>query len=262
LSARRESSAWAAIAWLIFPAVPVLIARSYHDTLNISRTDPRQWDLGQFLILLGPPAGYAYLAGATACLPDGVERRGWRGWLARRAFWVGVGPWVGFLIGALVLFTSSVVDWLLRKLLSGQRVDAINRALTPEWTNSTTVGLCVFAFLAYAWLAFALAASRRAWRTGRVRKSLGWGLSVTVAFLGSLLGGFWAVTSTFRSFFFDPRVLKVAVVASLSVGLIAGCSPPPTAGDMRRRELFQAMLMAWVLGLALIWRWLSRPRAR
>ncbi len=31
-----------------------------------------------------------------------------------------------------------------------------------------------------------------------------------------------------------------------------------TYGEVRRRELFHAMLVAWVLGLALMWRWWAR----
>jgi len=41
---------------------------------------------------------------------------------------------------------------------------------------------------------------------------------------------------------------------------MSGCASTITYGELRRRELFHAMLIAWVLGLALMWRWWSRPR--
>jgi len=51
----------------------------------------------------------------------------------------------------------------------------------------------------------------------------------------------------------------VALVVGLA--LMSGCGPI-TYGELRRRELFHAMLVAWVLGLALMWRWWSRARPR
>jgi hypothetical protein len=36
---------------------------------------------------------------------------------------------------------------------------------------------------------------------------------------------------------------------------MADVSNTVTYGEVRRRELFHAMLVAWVLGLALMWRW-------
>ena len=33
-----------------------------------------------------------------------------------------------------------------------------------------------------------------------------------------------------------------------------------TYGEVRRRELFHAMLISWTFGLALLWRWWARPR--
>ena len=80
-----------------------------------------------------------------------------------------------------------------------------------------------------------------------------------VGFVGSLFGSFWAVTEAWRSYFFDPRVAGM-VLGAMSVALIGGCADQPTVGQVHRRELFGAMLMAWVLGLALAWRWWSRSR--
>jgi hypothetical protein len=62
-----------------------------------------------------------------------------------------------------------------------------------------------------------------------------------------------------RSYFFDPRVMPLVALA-LGLVLLSGCSSTITHGEMRRRELFHAMLVAWVLGLALMWRWWSRRR--
>jgi hypothetical protein len=46
----------------------------------------------------------------------------------------------------------------------------------------------------------------------------------------------------------------------LTLPLLAGCTSTRTLGDVRRYQFFNALLMAWVLGLALIWRWWSRRR--
>jgi hypothetical protein len=80
-------------------------------------------------------------------------------------------------------------------------------------------------------------------------------------FVGSLFGSFWAVTEAWRSYFFDPTLMPIAL-AALSVAFMSGCGQTLTAGQVHRRELFNAMLMAWVLGLALAWRWWGRPRSR
>jgi hypothetical protein len=50
------------------------------------------------------------------------------------------------------------------------------------------------------------------------------------------------------------------LLAACASALLAGCATTITVGDVRRRDLFRAMLMAWVLGLALLWRWWARPR--
>ena len=82
---------------------------------------------------------------------------------------------------------------------------------------------------------------------------------MAAAFVGSLFGSFWAATSMWRSYFFDARFVPLALLA-VGLAVMSGCAAPITYGDMRRRELFHAMLVAWVLGLALMWRWWSRPR--
>ena len=75
-----------------------------------------------------------------------------------------------------------------------------------------------------------------------------------------LFGSFWAVTEWWRAFFFDPRVVPVLLVAVRLAAAACGCGPV-TYGEVRRRELFHAMLLAWTFGLALLWRWWARARS-
>ncbi len=84
---------------------------------------------------------------------------------------------------------------------------------------------------------------------------------MALGFVGSLIGTFWAITEVWRGYFFDPRTMPI-LVAATSLALMAGCGGTVTYGEVRRRELFQALLMAWLLGLALTWRWWSRPRSK
>jgi hypothetical protein len=51
-----------------------------------------------------------------------------------------------------------------------------------------------------------------------------------------------------------------AILMALCLAVLSGCAAPITYGEMRRRELFHAMLVAWMLGLAFLWRWWSRRR--
>ena len=82
---------------------------------------------------------------------------------------------------------------------------------------------------------------------------------IAATFVGTLFGSFWVATAVWRSYFFDPRIVRLLVVA-LGLTVMSGCATTITYGEVRRRELFHAMLVAWVLGLALMWRWWSRPR--
>jgi hypothetical protein len=79
--------------------------------------------------------------------------------------------------------------------------------------------------------------------------------------VGSLFGSFWAIISAWRRFFFDPRVMPIIAMA-MALVVLSGCSSTITFGEMRRRELFHAMLSAWVFGLAVIWWWSSRRKSR
>ena len=72
-------------------------------------------------------------------------------------------------------------------------------------------GTIVVLTLSYGWLWPAWAALRRAARIGRLRRAFYRGLSVALAFVGSLFGSFWAATSWWRSYFFDPRVVPLIV---------------------------------------------------
>jgi hypothetical protein len=80
-----------------------------------------------------------------------------------------------------------------------------------------------------------------------------------VAFVGSLFGSFFAITQAWRTYFFDTRIVPLALAAA-TVALTSGCTSTMTYGELRRRDLFAAMLTAWLLGLAFVWRWWSRRR--
>jgi hypothetical protein len=262
-SYRREIAL--AAAWLVFPLIPVFLEDLYYQICNLADSprlgpDPHEWDWRLWVIMVGPLAGFSFLAGATQDLPDDPQssRRGLRRLFARRAVWVAVGPWVGllFLLGCYFAFTT------LESLIPTRQSPSSAVPASETWAG-TILGwgfvAAVGGILPYGWLWPAWAAMRRAARVRRARRALDRGLVAAVAFLGSLFGGFWAITSVFRSYFFDSRVVPLI---ALLVGLAAlgGCASPMTYGQLRRRELFHAMLLAWVFGLALMWRWWSRPR--
>jgi hypothetical protein len=264
------------VGWLIFPLVPVVLEDAYYQicALNVdSRArfgpDPRDWGWGLWFMMLGPLLGYGFLAGATVDLPDAVEptSRWWRRLAARRSLWVAVGPWWS----SLLLFAGILAyGYLLSLFPVGQ--NPAPPAPEPgkgtwgepvmEWV-SWALGWVLVAIFGVAWscgwLWPAWAALRRAARTGRMRRALYRGLSVAVAFVGSLFGSFWAATSFWRTYFFDSTVAPLIVMA-IGLAFTSGCAPTITYGELRRRELFHAMLVAWVLGLALMWRWWSRRR--
>jgi hypothetical protein len=261
----RGGSLRAAVAWLIFPVVPAILATAYHGIATIGGadlggTDPRLWAGRTWALALGPLIGYGVLAGATLALPDDPERRGVRSWPMRRAVWVAVGPWSAALIWAAFGFGLDRANrWK-------------DRVLPPSWAMALTITpddgwfwvalrWIVVATAAYGWLFVAWLALRRARRRGRLLPALARGCITALGFVGSLIGGFWAATEIWRDYFFDSRLARVLRVAAvgLTVAGLSGCGTP-TVGDVRRRDLFSAMLTAWVLGLALLWRWWSRRK--
>src|SRR5437763_15265289 len=57
-----------AFGWLVFPVIPALLGRAYHETFNLAiffqktGPDPRAWGWFAWLILTGPLVGYGFLA--------------------------------------------------------------------------------------------------------------------------------------------------------------------------------------------------------
>jgi hypothetical protein len=123
------------------------------------------------------------------------------------------------------------------------------------------LAICLVASFAYAWLAFAYVAARRARRLGVAWRCVCRGLAVAAAYVGSLFGSFWVITQYWRGYFFDSRIVPV-ILAVTALAWMSGCAPTITYGEVRRRELFHAMLLAWTIGLALLWRWWARSRVR
>jgi hypothetical protein len=271
MSRGRSGGLWGALAWLVFPAVPVLLESAYNGagSLYINPSgrrmypDPHDWNWFAWLVELGPLVGFGFLAGATLALPDEpTGRRGPRGWLSRRSVWVAAGPWAGFLVWAAVVWAVGAVEPLLPAGGPPKAPAATAPARQETWVDVAllwSLGAFVVATLCYGWLVFTAAAVRRARRLGRAWESVRRGLAVAAAFVGSLFGSFWVVTEWWRGFFFDPRIVPV-LLAGLSLALVSGCASPVSYGEVRRRELFHAMLLAWTVGLALLWRWWARPR--
>lgn len=259
MDASRDGTFRSALAWLVFPVVPVVLERAYHELVLLGGNgrgvpDPRDWGWSTWILQLGPLTGFAFLAGATCMIDDPRgERRGLTRWLTRRAVWVAIGPWIGLLLLAGLLITlQSFERWL-------PPVPEFLR--NPSWLTQWVVSMALLGFLGYAWLVFAAAAVRRAHRVGRAWRAFRRGLVFTLTFLGSLFGGFWALTEAWRDYFFDSRVIPLVLAAGGFV-LLSGCTSTLTYGDVRRRELFGAMLAAWTFGLALLWRWWSRPHSK
>ena len=250
------------LGWLIFPVVPVVLEDFYFNAGNGGGLDPRVWGWLTWLIMLGPLVGYGFLAGATIRVPDEdlTSRRAWRRVLGRRAVWVAIGPWWGALVcGGLIfglLFLDrhglGVFDW-------ANRIGQSYQGTWGYWLVSWALSIVLLLLFAYSWIWPACSALRRAARTGQWKQSLVRGIVMAATFAGSLFGSFWAATTVWRSYFFDPRIVKLILIAA-SLFAMSGCASTVTYGEVRRRELFHAMLSAWVLGLAILWRWWSRAR--
>jgi hypothetical protein len=259
-----------AMAWFIFPIVPALLGQAYHQTCNLaiferSGPDPWVWTWERWIVLTGPLLGYGFLAGATIDLSDDPGRRGIRSWCSRRAVWVGIGPWLGFVVGVALYYGALWGAGLIDRIRPGFSASA-EHAL-DDWEGTWkgevlrwTVIVALIGSLGYGWVFVAVSAVRRARRLGRARRAIKRGAATALAFVGSLFGSFWAITEAWRSYFFDPRVMPL-LLASTILALASGCGTI-TYGEARRRELFSAMLMAWLLGLAFVWRWWSRKGPR
>jgi hypothetical protein len=255
-----------ALAWLALPAVPAVLARAHYGIVNWSLRegcpgpDPFDWGWIEWVVVLGPLAGFGFLAGATLDLPD---EPGARGWHTRRAVWVAAGPWAG-LIGwiALVVWVYAVRGAFPQ--LVNVPLDAwwnAHAGASVRWWVGRAWEVFLVTTLCYAWLVPGAAALRRARRRGRLRPAFQRGLAVMVGFNGSLLGTFWTITRLGRVYFFD-RTLVPVVLALAALTTLSGCAGTITYGEVRRRTLFEALLVSWVFGLALLWRWWSRPRGK
>ncbi len=130
-------------------------------------------------------------------------------------------------------------------------------AATEESCIQSVLPWVLWGIVAYGWLWPAWAALRRAKRIGESWRAFYRGVTVAFAFVSSLFGSFWAATSLLRSYFFDPRIVPLLLIA-VGLAVTSGCTTSISYGEVRRRELFHAMLIAWTLGLALMWRWWSR----
>jgi hypothetical protein len=268
-SYRREIGL--AAAWLLFPLVPVLLEDLYYQIGNLGASsrfgpDPHEWGWVDWVIMLGPLIGFSFLAGATQDIPDnlGSTRGRLARLFARRAIWVAIGPWCGLLFLLGCYFAFGFLAGLLDTLIPAAQppsTEAPAPITTAQQIAFGVLMVAVLAILAYGWLWPAWAAMRRAAKVRQAGHALYRGLVTMVAFLGSLFGSFWAITSAWRSHFFDSRVVPL-IALGVGLAVLSGCASPMTYGQMRRRELFHAMLLAWVFGLALMWRWWSRPRHR
>lgn len=249
-----------ALAWFAFPLVPTLLGTSFYQLASFGINDPRAWGtfpLTWWVTITGPLLAYGFLAGATIDLPDDPARRGPKGWLSRRSLWVAIGPWVGFLPWYALILAVTFAQWAYPPCREWPAP-----TLPASWHETWVawlIGWAISGALWYGWIFVVGAALWRARRLGRFRRALAKGLAAAIGFVGSLFGSFWAITEVWRAYFFDPRIAPV-LVAALSVAAMSGCGR--TVGEVRRQELFQAMLTSWLLGVALVWRWWSRSRSR
>ncbi len=245
---RNNAGVGSALGWVLVPVLPVVLENTYNAVLlffDEYPPDPHHWEMTMWGLQLGPLIGFGFLAGATLYLPDPEPiRRGPRGWVSRRSIWVTIGPWAGALVCAAL----------------GWAYQAVGFPFAPARDSlAATVFAVLLAVSAYGWLVPAVAAARRAKRLGRGWENVRRGLAWSAAFVTSLFGTFWAITEGWRAFFFDPRIVQI-LLATASLALMNGCAQTVTYGDVRRRELFHAMLLSWTFGLAVLWRWWSRRR--
>ena len=255
-----------AFAWLIFPMVPALLEEMYYQlALNFfsssrSGPDPYDWNGGTWLVMLGPLLGYGFLAGSTAEVSDSppASMSMLRRIVARRAVWVAIGPWAGLLLLIAGFSGLALLDRLF-PWTGGSQDSAPAQAGWLAWIPGWVWAVAFLVIVVFGWFWPAWAALRRAHRIGLFGRALVRGVVTALTFVGSLLGSFWAITSAWRGYFFDPRMMPI-LLAALGIAALSGCGGPISQGDFRRRELFHAMLPAWVFGLAVFWWWASRRR--
>ena len=210
---RRIGQVAAAGGWLAFPVVPLLAEDLYYSLFNaglqpeaLGGPDPYEWEREQWGLVLGPLFGYGFLAGATWGVADEPGGRWWRRWLAWRSTWVGLGPWFGLWTGWAALTAARLAE----RVLAAAGMDAPARWLAtaapgPEF--GAWIGLATGAWVGLGWLLVARAALRRAARAGRLGAAWARGLGLGVAFVGSLMGGYWAITAAWGGHFFDPTIV-------------------------------------------------------
>jgi hypothetical protein len=216
----RLASLWRSVGrlasaalWLAFPVVPLLAEDAYYSLCTLEffvdsqrGPDPYDWDAVRWVLVLGPLCGYGFLAGATWGIGDEPGGRWWRAWRSRRSVWVGLGPWLGLLSLAAVGFAIGATQ----RALSAIGADRLARwdpsaAVGPEvaqWAGMTAMMAC----LSFGWLPVAWAALRRSGRAGRRGSSWRAGVVLAAVFVGSLFGGYWAITTAWRDYFFDATI--------------------------------------------------------
>lgn len=254
------------MSWFTPPLVAVILARAYYETFAQLLAfidhpkEPRTWSAIDWIVQVGPLSGFAFLAGAALYSPtSNSPRRLWR-WLGSNTFAVAVAPWFGFLCYGVVIALARGFElaWLQ---VVGQPLSIPRVAIPDPWSWILVVAFYVLTLIG-AWVWFAWAMLRRAAIAKRLRPALRSGLVACGMFLGSLFGVYWAVTEWFRAYFFDKRLPSLLFVCGILVLVagMSGCGTPESVGELRRRGLFEAMLLAWVVGLVIFWRWWSRPR--
>lgn len=267
---RGEGGLGPMLGWMLFPILPVVLGRFCYHTLNFRGDDPRGWEAERWFTVLGPLAGFGFLVGVLSALPRSAARGRLRSILASRSFRVGVGPWAGFLLAyAVFLLITKGGDLLdqLGRWLGGEGFGNLSAGIgamfgpLPRWAGDVALWTLLIV-ASYGWVVIALLGLRAARRLGRLRTALRRGLALAIGFVGSLVGGFWAATALWRDYFFDKTPAPALLLALSAATLLTGCSQNLTVGDIRRRRLFEAMVTAWLLGLALFWRWWRRSRSR
>ena len=229
--------------------------------------DPHVWSWFNWVIMLGPLLGYGFLAGATLRVPDDPGRAppAFARLLARRAVWVAIGPWWGAIVCVGRVFCA------------GARSKAFSRhAVAPAAAQSVGryrgwhgpfLDLLAFTWLLIVWpVSGLMAGSGRQLRRWGGRRESGNGKqrSFAASSWPWRLSARFSAASGRRPPCGEVISLMLAscrwCLLAVSLAVISGCAGRITYGEMRRRELFHAMLVAWVLGLALMWRWWSRSR--